>query len=307
VIHIHWIHPYFLLGTAELPYRVPGTRLISAVSAAIFILQIKVAHRFVNRLVWTVHNLSNHEDRYSNLDRWVGMRLANQADVLQVWDESTKTEAAEFFRIPSSKLAIVPHGDYLELARNTVCPTRSEAHDSLGISGYDRVFLYFGMIRPYKQVPMLIKTFSKLSIDNACLIVAGNPTQNDLEKRVRELGDSDPNVRLDLRHIPDSEIPTMFAAADFAVLPYKNVFNSGAAVLAMTLSTPVVAPHMGSLPGVLPTGNILYNRLECGLRRANQIDGAKIISVGQQNREAIESGHDWRKISKEILELYGNN
>lgn len=307
VIHIHWTHPYFLFGTENWPYRIPGARLIAVFFALLFVTQIKLIGQLSIRIVWTVHNLCNHENRYVNIDRWVGIQLAKEADVLQVWDESTRAEVADYLEVPTSKVEIVPHGGYSDLFDTVKLPTQVQARETLDISEFTRVLLCFGLIRPYKQVPTLIETFSELGYDNACLLVAGNPMQDGLEKRVRDVGDSDPNVRLDLRYIPESEIPTLFAAADFAVLPYRKVFNSGAAVLAMSQSTPVVAPDMGSLTAVLPSGNILYNQLECGLRRAIRTDEAEIISVGQKNREAIESEHDWRKISQQIIELYVEN
>jgi glycosyltransferase involved in cell wall biosynthesis len=304
VVHIHWIHPYFLFGTKERPYSIPGVKILATFFAVIFIAQVRLTARLCDRMIWTVHNLCNHENRYPWIDRWVGGQMASAADLLQVWDESTKAEAADFFRVSESKLAIVPHGDYPKLAEDSKPLNRREAREKIGISHYDRVLLYFGMIRPYKQVPTLIEIFSKLATESTCLVVAGKPMQGISREQITQIADKYPNILLDLRYIPEDEIPILFAAADFVILPYDRVFNSGAAILAMSQSTPVVAPREGSLPSVLPPGNILYNELEDGLRRAIATDAAEIEAVGQLNRERIESEHDWRVIIQHVCELY---
>jgi glycosyltransferase involved in cell wall biosynthesis len=304
VVHIHWIHPYFLFGTEEWRYSIPGVKILATFFAVIFIAQVRLTARLCDRMIWTVHNLCNHEHRYPWLDRWVGVQMASTADLLQVWDESTKAEAADYFGVSESKLAIVPHGGYLNLTEDSKVLTKSEACGLLDITQYDRVLLFFGMIRPYKQVPTLIEIFSKLPAQSTCLIIAGKPLQTELREQIRRIGAENPNILLNLRYIPEDEIPILFAAADFVILPYDRVFNSGAAILAMGQSTPVVAPRKGSLPSVLPPGNILYNELEDGLRRAISADDAEIEAVGHLNREKIESEHDWRVIIKHICELY---
>ena len=121
------------------------------------------------------------------------------------------------------------------------------------------MFLAFGMVRPYKQVPALVETFRAVAGPDDRLVVAGNPNRDWLERAVRERAGDDPRVRLDLRFVPDDEVGDYFAAADAVVLPYRDVLTSGSAVLAMSFGRAVVAPRIGCLPWQVGDGGVLYD------------------------------------------------
>jgi glycosyltransferase involved in cell wall biosynthesis len=97
-------------------------------------------------------------------------------------------------------------------------PDREPARGGLGIGPERRVALFLGLIRPYKGVS--------------------------------ELGLAD-RVRLELRWIPEPELPTLLAAADVVVLPYRAGSQSAVAPLALGAGVPVVASGVGGVPEVV--------------------------------------------------------
>lgn len=112
VVHLHWTHPYFLFGSLEWLYRVPGSTLLAIVAAQLFVVQVKLAALLCDRVVWTVHNLENHERRLSWLDRWVNRQVASIADRAQVWNPATERLAVETYPALASKTTVIPHGNY---------------------------------------------------------------------------------------------------------------------------------------------------------------------------------------------------
>lgn len=303
VLHLHWTHPYFLFGNRRELYRLPLNRLFCTVAAVVFVVQVMIASRLCDRVVWSVHNQCNHERRYERLDRWVSQQLVDIVDVVQVWDEQTRVELSTYLDRDLDHAIEIPHGNY-EPEYDSEIESRDAAQEALGLDEYERVFLYFGLIRPYKNVPRLIDTFTEVAPDNTCLIVAGNPMHDEIERTVREFANGAPNVHIDLRYIPDEEVPRLFSACDFAVFPYDHIFNSGSVMLCMTFGRPFVAPAQGSLPSVAPDGNVLYESLDDGLRTAMSIPAEQIQTIGDRNYQIARSKYGWDDIGNDFVELY---
>jgi glycosyltransferase involved in cell wall biosynthesis len=269
---------------------------------------VALASRLCDRVVWTVHNECNHERRYETLDRWVSARVAALADEVHVWDEYTRDRVETAFDVPTAKTRIVPHGNYLPLydaepdhekARETLAADHDIDPDAEG-----PIYLYFGVIRPYKGVPDLLRAFADAAPGDAALVVAGNPKYDGLEREIRDLAADDDRVHLDLGYVPDDRVPTYFAAADFVVLPYRHVFNSGSALLGMSLGRPLVVPAMGSIPSVVPSGNVVYDDLGSGLRRSADLSPEERERIGEQNRCVAERDHDWETVVDRLIDAY---
>lgn len=308
VLHVHWIHPYFLFGSYDRLYRLPLSWLFCAVSAVIFVTQVAFGSLLGTRIIWTVHNECNHERRYERLDRWTGRRVAALADVILVWDETTRERAMAAFDIPRSKTRIVPHGNYLPLygSKPAKQDAREALRDRLGITAYSGgpLYLAFGVIRPYKGIPDLLRTFTVVAPEDATLVVAGTTKYVGLEREIRSLASGDERVHLDLEYVPDEWVPKYFAAADFVVLPYRHVFNSGSVVLAMGFGCPLVVPAMGSIPAVVPDGNVFYDDLAAGIRRSGDLSADERERVGRENLRVAERDHDWGLVVDRLLAAY---
>lgn len=120
-------------------------------------------------------------------------------------------------------------------------PSREDARRSLGVDG--NVALFFGHIRPFKGLDIALDAWKRLNVE-AALLVAGEPWWN------AQFG-AQPNVRFDLRFIPDAEIATYFAAADVVLAPYRVEAQSGVALTAFHFARPVIATSVGGLPEVI--------------------------------------------------------
>jgi glycosyltransferase involved in cell wall biosynthesis len=168
----------------------------------------------------------------------------------------------------------------------TELPERGPARRLLDLPERRRVALFLGLIRPYKGVEVLLEAFSRVpDRERWCLVVAGEPwggLGDRLRRMVREL-DLEGVVRLELRWIPEPEVPTLLAAADVVVLPYRSGSQSAVAPIALASGVPVVASAVGGLPEVVEDGvnGVLVEpgSVEALVRAINGLDRERLTGL----------------------------
>ena len=124
---------------------------------------------------------------------------------------------------------------------------REEACKALGLEPGGRNLLFFGLIRKYKGLDLLIKAFGLLP-DDYHLIVAGEPYGDFGE--YQELIDANPGrgrIHCFIGYVPDADVKKYFSAADLSVLPYRSATQSGVVAVSYNFGVPVVATDTGSL------------------------------------------------------------
>ena len=124
---------------------------------------------------------------------------------------------------------------------------RIEAEDRLGLEHGKKNILFFGLIRTYKGLDILLEAFGKLD-ESFQMIIAGEP-YGSFEK-YQQIIDRLPNkerIRMCLKYIKDSEVKTYFSAADLAVLPYRSATQSGISSVAYHFDVPMIVTDVGGL------------------------------------------------------------
>lgn len=124
---------------------------------------------------------------------------------------------------------------------------REEAEDKLNLKHGMKNILFFGLIREYKGLDILLEAFGKLGNDYQ-LIVAGEPYGSF--KKYMEIIDRSPakdRIHLYLQYIKDSGVKDFFSAADVAVLPYRSATQSGINAIACHFEVPMIVTDVGGL------------------------------------------------------------
>ena len=124
---------------------------------------------------------------------------------------------------------------------------RQEAEEKLGLKKGRKNILFFGLIRTYKGLDILLEAFGRLPEDYQ-LIIAGEP-YGSFEK-YRQIIDRLPNkdnVHSWLKYIKDSEVKDYFSAADLAVLPYRSATQSGISSVSYHFEVPMIVTDVGGL------------------------------------------------------------
>ncbi len=117
------------------------------------------------------------------------------------------------------------------------------------------MLLYFGLIRPYKGVEVLLKAMRQLAdLKNLKLYVVGEVYSN--REGITSLVNQLPKecVRLIDKYVPNEEVSAWFRAADLVVLPYLSATQSGVIPIAYNCNRPVLATRTGGLPDVVLDG-----------------------------------------------------
>ena len=297
ILHLHWTHG-FIIGSTALKTMLKGLRFL----AELIVLKIKGV-----KIIWTIHNLVEHERRYSKLELFFQRIAVIFYDHLIVHSLYAQRTVLETYRLSSkfkSKISIIPHGNYIDSYENRI--SREEARDKLLSKGERLFFLYFGQIRPYKGVFKLIETFQKINHSNICLFIVGKPINEAVKDKLCKLIYPNSKIYTVLNFVPDNEIQIYMNAADVIILPYRDILTSGAVILAMSFGKPIIAPAIGCIPDVLDNkGSFLYDPLnkEALLKAMKQTLNANLKKMGKHNIELAKQ-FQWGKIAKKTHEVY---
>lgn len=121
---------------------------------------------------------------------------------------------------------------------------------NFSISENDRVILFFGYIRKYKGLDILLESLSiiKTRIKNLKLIVAGEfyDDQNFYSELIQKNNLQDVVIMRN-EYIPNEKVKYFFLVADVVVLPYRSATQSGILNLAYGFRKPVIVTNVGGL------------------------------------------------------------
>jgi glycosyltransferase involved in cell wall biosynthesis len=138
-----------------------------------------------------------------------------------------------------SKIVYVPHPDYIDvygqIAENKTAKNKLK-------------LLFLGLVKPYKNIELLVDVFNELNLENAELSICGFAEKNYKEKLLKKIANSK-NISLNLRFITDDKIPQILAQHHILLTPYdsKSVLNSGSIILAFSYKRTVLSPNNGTL------------------------------------------------------------
>ena len=296
ILHFHWLHPY-LIRPSILGTILRSTRLL---------IELSILKLFGQRIVWTVHNLKNHDNRHLVLERWFTKRFVRLPSAIIAHHQLGATEAASAFAISDpDRIHIIPLGNYIGCYPNQV--SRREARERLGLDPEPVVLLFLGRIQPYKGVMELIREFKTLRSDSR-LVIAGTPADAEMAQTIRKEIGGTKNIIFHPRFVPGEQIQFYMNACDAVVLPYRQILTSSAAMLAMSFGRACVAPRLSGMLDLLDDrGAFLYEPDQLGAL-------AEAIHAAADNREKLDqmgihnfakvSDKDWATIAAATLTIY---
>lgn len=153
--------------------------------------------------------------------------------------------AQDLLRIrPDARHIVMQHPLYSHFGEKI---PREEAEKKLGLAHGKKNILFFGLIRHYKGLDILLEAFGQLPEDYQ-LIIAGEPygsfsPYSDIIGRLPYKE----NIVMNLKYIKDSEVKYFFSAADLAVLPYRSATQSGISSVSYHFEVPMVVTDVGGL------------------------------------------------------------
>lgn len=214
VLHVHW--PEIFTSASSGPKRWARRALTMALQSRIALTR--------TALVRTAHNERPHEST-STVDGAILRRWNRLTTLWILLNERTRTESA-------AERMLIPHGHY----RDHFAPyARQEATaDLVSVVGH---------IRPYKGMEELVEAVADDSAEGAFrLHVAGKPADAELGRVLIENASGSERITLELAFVDDRRIVEIISSSALVALPYRQLHNSGVALLALSLDRPVLVP-----------------------------------------------------------------
>lgn len=206
------------------------------------------------RIVSILDNVIPHEHRIG--DKMFVRYFVNSTDGFVAMSKSVLQDLRLFTKTKPAAFSPHPLYDHYGIRLN-----REKALQLLDLPTSHRYVLFFGFIRSYKGLDILLQAFSdeRLRHSDIKLIVAGEfyGDSTPYLNLIKTLGIGD-NVILRTDFIPDSEVNRYFSAADIVAQPYKTATQSGVTQIAFHFEKPMLVTNVGGLPEIVPDGKIGY-------------------------------------------------
>ena len=169
---------------------------------------------------------------------------------------------------PDARYTVIQHPLYSHFGEKL---SRDEAEKKLGLKPGMKNILFFGLIREYKGLDILIEAFKGLD-SGFQLIIAGEPYGpfEPYRKLIDRSGCSD-RIKTFLYYVKDSEVKDFFSAADVTVLPYRSATQSGISSVSYHFETPMIVTDVGGMKetiGDRGTGIIAESCTPEGIRKS---------------------------------------
>lgn len=204
--------------------------------------------RFTKRIA-VLDNVIPHEKRF--FDNAFNRYFLRRNDGFIAMTEKVKDDLLSY--VPHAKCVVIPHPVYNQFGTKV---TREEALNQLNLGHLKdrKILLFFGIIRDYKGLDLLLEVMAALPKEYH-LILAGESygSFDGYAQQIEELSIGD-RCHVFQRYISDGEVPWFFSAADVCMLTYKSATQSGITGIAQHFELPMIATHVGGLAETIQHG-----------------------------------------------------
>jgi len=187
-----------------------------------------------------LHNVIPHEKRF--FDTWANKKFLKHCDGFVVLSDAVLKDLQQL--VPNAKYLRVDHPVYNQFG---TLKDRSDAIGQLGLSSEKKYILFFGFIRDYKGLDLLIEAMRSVPAEYE-LVIAGE-AYGSFDKYTTQIEEGGVSGRVHIfnTYISDDEVTNYFSAADVCVLPYKGATQSGITAIAHHFNVPIIATDVGGL------------------------------------------------------------
>lgn len=204
------------------------------------------------KIICIADNVVPHEKRFG--DKGFTKYFIKPVDAFIVMSEKVMTDLRSF--TTDKPAVLLPHPLYDNFGEKV---SKEAARKQLAIGSGQKIILFFGFIRKYKGLDILLDAMKILKDKSAdCkLLIAGEFYEDEkvYQEQIDRMGIRDMLI-LHNYFIADDEVKYYLSAADVLVQPYRNATQSGVTPLAYHFEKPMVVTNVGGLPGMVPDDKV---------------------------------------------------
>jgi len=248
-------------------------------------------------LIALCDNVIPHEKRIG--DRSLTSYFLKANNSFLVMSKSVGKDISSFVENP--KINFHPHPVYDQFGE---LQDKTSALKSLNLNPVKKYILFFGFIRKYKGLDLLMNALPTIN-ENVELIVAGEfyESEQEYKQLVEKLGLS-ARVHFYADFIPQEKVATFFSACDILVQPYRTATQSGVAQIAYHFNKPILVTNVGGLPEIVPHNRVGYvvevNPTEISLAINDFYDNDKELEF-IENVKLEKKKYSWINMANQII------
>ncbi len=265
----------------------------------------KIRKNGKTKCIALVHNMIPHEQNI--LDKILPPYFVKSMDGFIALSKSVVDDIDKFDKKDKPK-TFSPHPIYDHYG---IRLEREKALRELGLSADSRYVLFFGLVRAYKGLDLLLDAFadSRIKDSNIKLIVAGEFYQEEklYRDQISSLGLED-KIIIHNEFIPDEKVNLYFSACDIIAQTYKSATQSGVTQIAFHFEKPMLVTNVGGLCEIVINNESGYVTEPKPEEISEAIFDFFSNSKGQafEKRVAEEkSKYAWNIMTEKIIGLFG--
>lgn len=268
------------------------------------------------KIIWTMHNKLPHYKADRKYKVKLMKKIARRASAVVILCADSVGPLKELYpHIKEEKIHLINHPSYI----GSYTPSGNDIKKRLGIKEDEKIFLFMGAARRYKNIETLITAFKSVPHSGIKLVIAAETDSKEYAEELHSLAGDSSDIIFDDRFIPDGELADYLSAADITVLPYdiENVLNSGSVYMSFSYKTTVVCPTIGTINQLKDKSFVYAYSYTDGADHLTKLKAAleRVVSdirknpdvLAEYGRKAYEymlTEHSDEGISKAYGELY---
>ncbi len=259
ILHYHWLEFQDLKSLTGMPWKL----------TCIFLYKL-----FGGHIIWTIHNLEPHDQKWLGLHLRLHKWMVRIADRIHVHCSSSIKPVVDSFQADPSKVFVLEHPVY---PAKTIGKHESINHlkKKFGIEFEPSfpVFLMFGNITKYKGIKEVAKLFTQDFRKAILLIVGPVKKGNDtLKSDLKGITSQYNNIILYSHFVDDKDIAFFYGSSDFCLFNFRQILTSGSVIMAESFRKQIIAPHKGCIKEKASNKNYhLFNSREDLKRVINEV------------------------------------
>ena len=256
------------------------------------------------KIICIADNVVPHEHRPG--DKPFTQYFVKPVDAFVTMSAKVKQDLSAFTTKPAQQIVHPLYDNFGEAV------SKKEARVKLSLPENEKIILFFGFIRKYKGLDILLEAMNdeRIRQSNIKLLVAGEfyEDRKEFDELIAKLGIASQLI-LRTDFIPDSEVRYYLSAADFVIQPYRNATQSGVTPLAYHFEKPMLVTNVGGLADLVPDGEVGVVVEPNALSVATGI--LRLYELGENfflpHLREEKKKYSWHKLAEAILQLAGES
>jgi beta-1,4-mannosyltransferase len=297
IIHLHWISPLVM------PITWSENFFIFSLKYIMFGLDFLLCRMLGCTIVWTIHNKFSHEELNQKKELLLRKTIFKFATRVIVHSEHASRILSSLYRTDiKTKCSVIEHGNYID-SYPKPSGTPISLRNEFGFNNKQKIFLFFGAIKPYKGIEVFIEAAQQLVDDEYLFVIAGQPSSEEYQSELwKSIKNS--NIVSKFQFIPAQELIDLIQCCDAVVIPFSDTLTSGSMILAMSRSKAVILSEEGKVFGCVDDNYpLFFNSKNQLMDIITKTDKHQLEQIGQSNFKQV-AGHNWSSIAKKTVEVY---